>query len=256
MKILLRNYPYVKVWSDVPDKGSFIKTHNYAYSLPSNAKYSIEITFFPTHTDRYGKETKFKKTMFRCILGYKYVRGGFSGICVEKLEPSVIDCEVCEFACKRGRLVSPIEYGRFDEYVCGKCGFGFGRVWQWGNKCPKCGARDTISKCFGNPHIHGKHWIFELHILDYPVSVALGEFLGVRFDEQLKFSCKGSWHNFRNDSSGFDICHVDCLNNLIDARIRENIIGEELFKAQYPEKGKILTGNNKIIKEWKNGAWI
>jgi len=149
-------------------------------------------------------------------------------------------------------MVSPVEYGWFVEYVCGVCGFSFGRSWQWDSPCPKCGCGKTDVKCVGNPHKHGKFWVFELHILDRDVAVTLGEFLGVDFVNQLGFSCKGSWHNFRNDSSGFDVCHVDCLNSLIETRIKENIKGIDLFMNQYPEEGKVLTGNNKVVQYWKN----
>jgi len=214
-------------------------------------------------------QTKLEKSPFRCILNLCGFLGDMCGkvedkpslstvekkICVGVFEPSIIDCDRCEFACKSGRMISLIEYGRFDEYVCKNCGFGFGRKWFWCDPCPKCGSRDTSSKCLGNPHVHGKFWIFELHILDHSVAVTLGEFLGVEFDNQLRYSCKGSWHNFRNDSSGFDVCHVNCLNDLIDMRIRNNLRGEALFMANYPKEGKILLGNNKIIKYWKNGIF-
>lgn len=162
-----------------------------------------------------------------------------------------------------GRLVSPIEYGIFLGYGCKSCGFEYDGYYEFGSPCKNCGRRTVVSltrpphdKMRNIPHIHGNYWVFELHILDYDVSVALGEFLGIDFDSQLRFSCKGSWHNFCNDSSGFDICHVSCLNRLIETSIKEKVKGIDLFMKLYPDEGKVLCGygrNYKVFKYWKDG---
>lgn len=250
-KILLRNLPFVKVWSIVPSKGSRFETYEYARSYPEDAEYMIEVTFFPTHISSRGKETKLSKTMSSCIFRDKYSsygnHVGFSDF------PSRLDCDRCSFACKTGRMWSEVEFGQFVSMVCAECGEDMrGKVWGV-DACPKCGGLKVVAKVRGKPHVHGKYWVFELHILNHDASVTLGELLGVEFDNQLRFSCKGSWHNFRNDSSGFDVCHVNCLNDLIETRIKKDVSGIDLFMANYPEEGKVMLGNNKFVKCWIEG---
>jgi len=150
-------------------------------------------------------------------------------------------------------LTSSVDFGLFVAYGCEACGFEYDGFYEFGSPCKRCGSKSVVSLTKGNPHEHGKYWVFQLHILNHEVAVTLGEFLGVEFDNQLRFSCKGSWHNFRNDSSGFDVCHVNCLNDLIETRIKENVSGLNLFMANYPEEGKVMLGNNKFVKCWING---
>lgn len=154
-----------------------------------------------------------------------------------------------------GRLISPVEHGIFLGYQCSNCGFEYEGYYRFGSSCKICGQKSVKVKVDGSPHIHGDYWVFELHVLDPSVSVALGELLGVDYDRQLRFSCKGSWHNFRNDGSGFDVCHMDCLSRVIDSAIQDNLRGLELFKSLYPEEGKIVSGygqKQEVVKYWKD----
>ena len=251
-EVKIREYNHVSVYALVPRD----KDNEYARSYPSDAKYMLEIDFkgkIHTHISPRDKNKNNANSMFVCILMELQRLCGKNGVMCGNFEPSDLDCELCRFKCRFGSMSSSVEYGRFVCYTCVKCGSNFD-YYPFGSPCPTCGAdKDSvISLTKGYPHIHGKFWVFELHVLDHDVAVTLGEFLGVRFDDMMRFSCKGSWHNFRNDSSGFDICHVNCLDNLIRERVETGLTGQELFMRLYPEEGKVLNGNNKIIKYWKN----
>lgn len=154
-----------------------------------------------------------------------------------------------------GNLVSEIEYGVFVDVVCAKCGNSmFGK--QWGTEpCELCGSVNVTPSVKGAPHCHG-NWVLEVHILDEKVQNVLGEILGTEYDRQLRIYGKGSWHQFTNDGSGFDICHVRCLDKALYTRFTENISGLPLFMKLYPQEGKLLNGygqNFKVYKYWVNG---
>ena len=162
----------------------------------------------------------------------------------------------------RESLESPIECGFFLYYGCPNCGYKFedkkGKrlYYPFGSLCPKCHKKTVESICLGNPHIHRRYYVFQLHILDLKVRDLLGYFLGADSDSMLGFSCKGSWHNFRNDSSGFDICHKNCLDELIMLRKHTNKTGIELFKHKFSELGVVFTGNYNSITAWKDGRTL
>lgn len=161
---------------------------------------------------------------------------------------------------------SPVEYGRFLRYVYDDIGRQVGLV-VWsplsGDRFVKFGSEDTK-----NPHRHGI-WIFELHVLDHEVSLALGNYLGLPYG--YKMWTKGSWHYFNNDASGFDICHVRCLSKLltavendvcrlrkdtgwtIDEALKHRINGQKLFMKVFPDAGKIQKGNNRLVAGWLEG---
>lgn len=230
---LLRKLEFVELYILVDPTWSKQKQWEHEDQLPSIAQYQIKIklpVLRPYFPDKYETET------FQCL----YRR------------PHGIDCAKCEFSnvCSFGNIWSPVQYGVFQQMICADCVRPFVGVWG-SNPCKFCGSKKVKPQVEGNPHKHG-FWVFELHILDHNVAVALGELLGVEFDNQLRFSCKGSWHNFRNDSSGFDVCHVSCLNDLIETRMVEGLRGQELFMSIFPEEGKVLTGNNRVIQYWKN----
>ena len=260
-KVLLKQFPYVKLYSVVHSQGSRGKT-TVAQKLPKDAKYHVDITLFPTHISRNRLETKYRKSMFVCLLTSTYdsygERVGFRGGSSSSSDfPSLLDCERCEWACKRGRLTSVTPYGLFVDYKCKSCGFEYeGSFYLLHSPCKKCGQPTVEVVPLGNPHINKRYWVFQLHLQGYKVRETLGELLGVTVDNQLHFSCKGSWHNFDNNSSGFDICHVNCLNDLIETRIKKNLRGLELFMNNYPEEGKVLTGNNVDKQCWINGKTL
>lgn len=158
-----------------------------------------------------------------------------------------------------GQLVSPVEFGEFRFYGCSFCGYKFldsegNRLYyKFGSPCLRCKRFRVRSICDGSPHIHGKYYAFQLHIQDLKVRDALGEFLGIDRDRMLGFSCRGSFHNHRNDQSGYDVCHVNCLDELIDIRIKKGLTGIDLFKFNYPDLGVVFTGNHDPLAAWKNG---
>lgn len=160
-----------------------------------------------------------------------------------------------------GELVSPLEYGIFLFYGCKSCGYKFldaegNRIfYSFGSPCPRCKGK-IESMCDGSPHKHREYYVFQLHIKDLKVRDALGEFLGAERDRLLGFSCKGSWHNFRNDTSGFDVCHLNCLDELIDVRIKKGLTGVDLFKFNYPELGVVYTGAYDPLTGWKDGKQL
>ncbi len=162
-----------------------------------------------------------------------------------------------------GTLRSPIEYGEFLYYGCTSCGYRFFDAesrsrtqYIFGSPCPQCGKHTVHSICDGSPHMHRRYYVFQLHILDLSVRDTLSAFLGVDPDSCLGFSCKGSWHNFRNDNSGYDVCHKNCLDNLIHLRIQRNLSGVDLFKTLYPELGVVFTGKNYPLTGWKDGEQV
>lgn len=150
------------------------------------------------------------------------------------------------------------EFGTFHGVMCAKCGYNMGGK-RWGiDPCPKCGSLKVKPKTEGNPHAHG-NWVFELH-LDEEIESKLCKLLGIRYDPPIDvelYSCYHSWHNFRPDSSGFDICHVNCLDKLIDARINQNLKGDNLFMHVFPKEGKVkqLYARGKVIRYWENGEY-
>lgn len=162
-----------------------------------------------------------------------------------------------------GSLYSPIEYGEFLYYGCTRCGYKFyddesekKLRYNFGDACPRCGKHRVESICDGKPHKHRRYYVFQLHILDLKVRDMLSTFLGVDPDSCLGFSCKGSWHNHRFDNSGYDVCHKNCLDELIDFRLRENLRGIDLFIAKYPELGVVFTGNYDPLTGWKDGEQV
>jgi len=251
-RIKIRTYEHVSVYALIPND----KPKSYAHELPSDSQYELAINFNGknhTHISSGQSNKNIAKSMFVCILTELQRSCGVLSKSCGFFVPSVLDCQTCRFKCKFGYLSSSVEYGRFSGYVCSSCGFGYEGFYAFGSPCSKCGVKDSVvSLVRGKPHIHGKFWVFELHVLDHDVAVTLGEFLGVKFDDMLRFSCKGSWHNFRNDSSGFDICHVNCLDNLIHERVNSGLSGSDLFMRLYPDEGKVLNGCNKIVQYWKN----
>lgn len=178
-------------------------------------------------------------------------------------------CRDCEFACKFGVLSNvDADYCRRVGRGCRDCGFEIEGYFRYGSPCPKCGSKNTGALYEGKAHIHGKHWVFELHIdpdvEDSPVTRTLCKFLGIRYDFPVYiegYSCLGSWVNFRPDSSGFDVSTVRDLNHIIDTRISKNLLGDNLFMHSYPDEGKVYsiyggTGKGKVIRYWENGDYL
>jgi len=154
-----------------------------------------------------------------------------------------------------GRISSPVEYGVLKDVVCGSCGYSmFGKAWEV-DPCPECGSLKVKADVLGKPHQHGL-WVFELHVLDEKTQHILGELLNIDYDRQLRFSGKGSWHQWSNDGSGFDICHLRCLDRALIHHFQDNLSGLNLFMKLYPDEGKVLNGYGKkfkVFKYWKDG---
>lgn len=223
----IENYQHVRLWSYFPSKGSLSRNQKYAYS----------------RKNPYGK-------------GYVYGYPPDAKYYIEILLPNTV-------------LKSEVEYGEFDVYGCRSCGYryddelGNRKKYKFGKPCDRCGQKPVRdenkriiegvdSLTFGEPHKHG-YFVFQLHILDLKVRDFLGNWLGdLDRDRSLGFWVKGSWHNFVNDFSGFDVCHTNCLGELIDARLSTNLKGYQLMIDKYPEKGLVFTGNNRLLRAWRD----
>lgn len=154
-----------------------------------------------------------------------------------------------------GRLVSPVEHGELLDVVCAKCGHSMsGKTWEV-DPCPECGCLKVKPDVLGKPHLHGI-WVFELHVLDEKTQFILGEIFDIDYDRQLRFSGKGSWHSWSCDGSGFDICHIRCLDRALKLHFVDGLTGLDLFMKMYPDEGKVLNGYGqefKVFKYWKDG---
>lgn len=255
--VKIKELEHLTLYALVPSD-KFKDYEGYLSDIPS-VRYELVIDFKGNNTHTYNSRDR-NKNMQKSTYSRLLSKDRDSSVCVvfsgkgfknvtETEFPSVFDCAVCEFKCKYGRLNSVVEFGRFLRYECSDCGVVANR---FGYPCERCGKKSVHSVASGNAHKHGEY-VFELHVLDHDVAVTLGEFLGVRFDNQLGFSGFGSWHNWRNDSSGFDICHVNCLDNLIHERVSSGLSGTDLFMKVYPKEGKMFNGANKVLGYWRDG---
>jgi len=95
-------------------------------------------------------------------------------------------------------------------------------------------------------HNHNnKKQVIEYHVGDHDLTKFLCNYLGIPYKARL-YLAKG--HFISTDSSGLDVCHHDCLKNLLDTSIQTGFEGNCLLESSYAH-GKLVVGN-KVKSEW------
>jgi len=98
-------------------------------------------------------------------------------------------------------------------------------------------------------HYHNNKLEYMYHITDHDLCKFLSNYLGIPYKSRIFL---GKTHFISTDSSGFDFCHINCLEHLL-YRSLEGFEGTELLRRTSLNV-KVLVGNKTVFK-WrvKNG---
>lgn len=89
----------------------------------------------------------------------------------------------------------------------------------------------------------------EYHVGDHDLTKYLGNLLGFPYKLRIYFKDhNGNGHFLSTDSSGLDICHLECLKRLFKVNIETWAEGKALLVRAFPH-GKAILGN-KVWYQW------
>jgi len=95
-------------------------------------------------------------------------------------------------------------------------------------------------------HFHNnKMQIVEYHVKDHNLTKFLCNFLGLPYKSRIYLP---HGHLLATDSSGFDVCHITCLQQLLDKSIETDKEGIELLKLTFLHGKLMVCGEVKF--EW------
>jgi len=98
----------------------------------------------------------------------------------------------------------------------------------------------------GHAHHHNnKLQMIRFHIHDHDLCKYLCNLLGLEYRSRIYL---GKNHYISTDSSGLDICHLSCLEQLLDKNIETEREGTWLLKSAFSH-GKLLVGNE-VKSKW------
>lgn len=98
----------------------------------------------------------------------------------------------------------------------------------------------------GHAHYHNnKLQVIRFHIQDLDLCKYLCNLLGLEYRSRIYI---GKGHFISTDSSGLDICHLGCLEQLLDTSIQTQLEGTHLLKKAFSH-GKLL-GGNQVVTTW------
>lgn len=92
----------------------------------------------------------------------------------------------------------------------------------------------------GHAHYHNnKLQVIRFHIGDHDLCKYLCNLLGLEYRSRIYI---GKGHFISTDSSGLDVCHLSCLEQLLDKNIETEREGSWLLQSAFSH-GKLLVGN-------------